>query len=151
MIPKRHKTFVGHIALLMSGKVVAAAIALVLTPVIARLFDPGDFGIAALFFSLSTMLGSVASLRYENALVIAKDEADALPLLSMTFRVLISVCLVLLAALALLKLIHVPVPYAEKLGLWIWAIPLSVFLMGFVTILENWLTRTKEYRRIGSQ
>lgn len=72
-LPERltgHKTFFGNVAATMSGKTVAAAIALVAVPIIVRVFPPSDFGVAAAYLSIVEIVSNVASLCYKSALVL---------------------------------------------------------------------------------
>ena len=46
----RHTEFIANVATLMSGKAVAAMIAIFTLPIVARLFEPAEFGLAARFF-----------------------------------------------------------------------------------------------------
>ena len=55
----KHRVFVGNVATMMSGKTVAAGIALVTTPIVARLFAPSDFGVAAAFLAIVGMISNV--------------------------------------------------------------------------------------------
>ena len=93
---RRHSEFVGHVAVMMSGKSLAAIIALVAMPIVARLFVPSDFGIAAMFASIVGIISSVASLRYASAIVLPKEEPEATTLMAFSYRVTLLVFLVML-------------------------------------------------------
>lgn len=147
-IVRRNREFLSNIATLMSGKVVAAAITLLLTPIIARLFIPEHFGVAALFLSLATIFSPSAALRYESAILIAKSEEVAASLLALSTRLLALTCVIIWCVLIVLYSLDMPVPYAGKLGVWIWVLPLSIFMFGLVSIMENWLTREKKFKNI---
>lgn len=147
-IIRQNRVFLANIATLMSGKVAAAVITLMLTPIIARLFVPEHFGVAALFLSLATIFSPSASLRYDSAIVIAKSEDNAAVLLALSTRLLTATSLAIYFILLTLHYFNIPVPYAGKLGVWIWAFPLSIFLFGLVSIMENWLTREKQFKKM---
>ncbi|MBA3562429.1 MAG: oligosaccharide flippase family protein [Gammaproteobacteria bacterium] len=146
----RHKAFLGNVATMMSGKSIAAGIALVTMPIIARLFSPSDFGIAALFLSLGVVVSNVGALRYENALVLPDQEAEALLLMAFAYRLLIFVCAVLLLIIGGYELSDLTVPVLESLGMWLWLLPLSVLLLTMVTIQENWLARRKMFKVVAT-
>ena len=69
--------FVRNVAKVSSGKLTALAIAIAATPVISRLFDPADFGIASLFIASTTVIASVLPLAYERAVLFPKEEESA--------------------------------------------------------------------------
>jgi O-antigen/teichoic acid export membrane protein len=142
----RHKAFLGNVATMMSGKSIAAAIALLTMPVIARLFSASDFGIAALFLSLSVIGSNVGALRYEGALVLPKQEPEALLLMAFAYRVMAAVCLVLLALIVSYELSGLTVPVLDSLGIWLWFLPLGVLLLTMMQIQENWLARKRQFK-----
>ena len=142
---KRHKTFMGHVATMMSGKSVASGIALVTMPIIARLFDPDHFGIASIFLSLCVMLSNIGALRYETALVLPKNEPDALMLMALSYRILAALCVLMLIGIAIYKVAGIPVDVLESLGLWLWFLPLGLLLMTMIQIQENWLARKRQF------
>ena len=74
----------------MGAKAIAGAIALLITPVIARLFDPGDFGIAAVWVSSCALLSHVSSLKYELAIMLPATEDGADKLYSLALRILLA-------------------------------------------------------------
>jgi O-antigen/teichoic acid export membrane protein len=45
-ILRANSEFIGNVAVMMSGKTIAAVIALFTMPIVARLFVPSDFGVA---------------------------------------------------------------------------------------------------------
>jgi O-antigen/teichoic acid export membrane protein len=135
---------------MMSGKGVAGAIGLLTMPVIARLFSASDFGVAALFLSFSVIISNVASLRYEVALVLPKEEPEALLLLAVAYRILIACCLVLLVCIGGYKLSHFTMPVLESLGVWLWFLPLSVLLLAILQIQENWLGRKRQFKVVAT-
>ena len=66
--------FLRNVAKLSSGKLLALAIAVVVTPIVSRLFSPSDYGVAALFIAASTIASSVLALAYERAAIFPKDD-----------------------------------------------------------------------------
>lgn len=142
----KHTEFVGNVATMMSGRAVAAAIALVTTPIVARLFQPGDFGVVAVFISIISISLTVATLRYELALVLPVKEAEATSLLAFTYSILASFCFVMLLLIAGYQLSGVRLSTLDLLGYWIWFVPLGILLAGINEIQESWLARQKEFR-----
>lgn len=142
----RHSEFIENVATMMSGRTVAAIIALVTIPIVARLFEPADFGVAAIFVSITGIAITMSSLRYELALVLPKHEADAEILLGFTYRVLTCFCLAVLLLIAVYRGLGANVEAVALLGEWIWLLPLSIWLMGAIEIQESWLARRKEFK-----
>lgn len=147
---KRHKEFMRNVATMMTGKSVAAGIALITMPIISRLFTPSDFGVAAVFLSLGIFISNVGVLRYEMALVLPKLETEALLLIAFTYRLLFGVCLVLWILIFCYELTDTRVELLESMGVWLWLLPLGVLLLAMVHIQEHWLSRTKSFRVVAA-
>ena len=143
---KRHSEFIGNVATMMSGRTVAAAIALVTMPIVARLFQPSDFGVVAVFIAIVSLSLTVATFRYELAVMLPKQEADATSLLALTYRVLACFCIGMLSLIAVYRLSGVTLGTLDLLGRWLWLVPLGVLLAGVNEIQESWLARNKEFR-----
>jgi O-antigen/teichoic acid export membrane protein len=142
---RRHEAFLGNVAAMMSGKSVAAAIGLLTMPVVARLFSASDFGVASLFLALGVIVSNVGALRYEIALVLPKEEPEALTLMAFTYRVLIGICSILLLCITGYKMSSLTVPVLDSLGVWLWFLPVGVLLLTMVQIQENWLARKRQF------
>jgi O-antigen/teichoic acid export membrane protein len=142
----RHLKFVGNVATMMSGKVVAAGIAFVTMPIVARLFTPEDFGVAALFLSIVGILSTFSSLRYEAALVLPKNDEEALTLLAFAYRVLLVFLVAMLAVLVIYTWADATWQVLDLLGMWKWLLPLGVLLTTSLQIQGSWLIRKQKFR-----
>jgi O-antigen/teichoic acid export membrane protein len=131
----------------MSGKAVAAFLALVTTPIIARIYFPEHYGTAAVFMSIITISSNVASLRYEAAVALPKDDDEATALLALSYRILFGVALVMLMFIGLYELSGAQSQALEVMGSWIWALPVGVLFLNATSIQESWLTRVKSFKR----
>lgn len=113
--------------------------------VIIQLYGPDDYGLWAVLTSVSLLPGTVATLRYELAIVLAEEEEQA----GRAFLL----CLLLSAVFALATwavvgsaLLAIPAwQYREGLLAWLWAVPLLVFLTGFVATGTAWCTRQQAF------
>ena len=142
----RHKEFIGNVAILMSGKGLAAAIAFLTMPIVARLFVPEDFGVAAMFVSACSIISSVSTLRYAGAVVLPKSDDEAAEIMSLALRVSVTVCLLVLLALLVLELSGLSPRAIQLITPWHWAVPVGTLLLSVVFIQESWLTRIKGFR-----
>ncbi len=133
---------------LVGGTAVAQAVSILASPLITRIYGPEAFGTAALFLSIVGIIGVVACLRYELAIMITKKEEEAANLLGLS--ILISVAMGILTLIVfwqvkeqlLLKL------NAPQLGPYIWLIPPAVFLSGAFISLSYWNSRKKHFWRL---
>ncbi|MGH8249936.1 MAG: oligosaccharide flippase family protein [Steroidobacteraceae bacterium] len=142
---RKHREFIEHVGAIVSGRSIAAVVGLLVTPVVARLFSPADFGVAASFLALAAMAVPVASLRYDAALALPRTEQEALLLAALCYRILPVFCVLLFGVIALLAVNASGWRTLELIGAWIWVLPFTLFLMGAQDIQESWLARTKSF------
>jgi O-antigen/teichoic acid export membrane protein len=134
-----------NILTLFSGKVAAQIIIIGSAPIIARLFNPGDFGIAALVLAIAMMVGPLATLGYGTAAQLTDRDTDARALLRLAMASTVFFSFVMAAIIFLLtQTVHTGL--VSQLSVWVWVIPLLFFLNGLVSALESWNTRIKQFR-----
>jgi O-antigen/teichoic acid export membrane protein len=126
----------------------AAAIAFLLTPVVSRLFEPADFGIAALFISMSSIVGNAAPLSYDRSIVVAEDYLRSILLLRLALSVVAFISVLSFLLVLFLYFFPIPVSSAGRLGNWIWLLPMAILLIGLGDIFGSWLTREKEFKTL---
>ncbi|TVR58223.1 MAG: hypothetical protein EA420_17650 [Candidatus Competibacteraceae bacterium] len=132
---------------LVSGTGLAQLIAILAAPILTRLYAEA-FGVAALFASLTGILGVLACMRYELSIVLPDNDREAANLLgiSLGFSVLIAlltVPIIVFAGPQVLQWVRMPelVPY-------LWLVPIMVLIHGVFTALNYWNTRTKHFTRL---
>lgn len=137
-----------HIATLMTGTLIAQAISVLATPLLSRLFTPEDFGVLGLVTGVSMIGAGIAALRYDMAIVLPKEEAEAVNVL------LISLTSIAVAtAIATLLVLFLRHPLASLFGSpeladWLWAVPPILALTALFNALNFWCTRQKKFRRL---
>lgn len=141
-------TFTGNVLKLVTGSVFAQGIGVLVAPIVARLFAPEAFGVAALFASITGIIGVVACLRYELAIMLPKTDEEAANLLCLSlFFVFIitglSVLIIFFAGDVIANLLNSP-----ELKKYLWLIPVSVFVSGTFLAMNYWNSRTKHFGRL---
>ncbi len=87
---KLQSSFAANVSKLITGSVFAQALGVLAATIVARLFAPEAFGVAALFASITGIIGVVACLRYELSIMLPKNDEEAANLLGLSlFFVLI--------------------------------------------------------------
>ncbi len=144
----REHDFFRNVITLATGTTIAQAIPLLIAPVLTRLYTPGDFGLLALFVSITTLLTIVATGRYEVAIVLPTQAKRARRLLRL------SLCLTFLFSLFVLILIGsthrslISLFADSRMDFWLYLIPLAVLLNGVFESLRYYGIRQKSYNRI---
>ena len=128
----RRSRFVRNVITLSSGTAVAQLITIAAIPFISRLFDPDEFGVAALFLSIVMLLSVFATLKFEGAIVLPKSDDTAINLLMLSFILSVGFSLVLLLISSVLVLFWDNTSDINILGYWLLLVPLGVFLLSSV-------------------
>lgn len=140
-----------QILVLLGGSGLAQLIALAASPVLSRLYSPEHFGAFALFLSLATLLATVACGRYEYAMLLPAQDAEAGQLLGF------SVCLALTFSgfLALLQVLGLNDAIVARLGdlalgAWLWLLPVAVLALALSNAVSVWRNRQQAYRLLAT-
>lgn len=142
---RRASAFAGDVARLASGTSLAQLLTVAATPALTRLYDPQAFGVLALFAALTGLVGVVACLRYEQAIVLPESDVEAANLLVASVASAVAVSAFTLAVVwwggpSLLALVR-----AAELGPYLWLAPPAVFASGAFLALGCWCSRTRRF------
>jgi O-antigen/teichoic acid export membrane protein len=142
------KRFASDVLTLVGGTGIAQVVAIAVAPILSRIYSPSDFGILALFVSLSGILGAIACLRYEMSIMLpdSKKEADTQLILSIIVALLFSTITAIIFLLfknPILQLFN-----AQELGNYVYLIPLFIFLQGMFLSLNFWNSRNKKFKNM---
>lgn len=145
---KPSSSFASNVLKLVTGSVFAQGIGVLVVPIVARLFAPKAFGVAALFVSITGVIGVVACLRYQLTIMLPKTDEEAANLLGLSlFFVIIvtgiSALIIFFAGDAIVNLLNSP-----ELKKFLWLVPVSVFVSGTFLALNYWNSRTKHFGRL---
>ncbi|MBT8364168.1 MAG: lipopolysaccharide biosynthesis protein [Deltaproteobacteria bacterium] len=144
-IEKGTATFADNVLTLAGGTTIALTVTVLASPITSRLFGPEAFGLASLFRSGAVMLAAIACLRYEMAIVLPKNDEDAVQLFALCYIILIAMT-ALTAILTYLfgtqVLFYMKV---SELNPILWLFPIYVFLLGLQIPLNSWYTRQKQF------
>lgn len=142
--------FLRNVAKLSSGKLLALAIAVVVTPIVSRLFSPSDYGVAALFIAASTIASSVLALAYERAAIFPKDDQKANRVVYLALAVSIVTALLILLLIAVCALIWPDIIEGSNFGSFLWLLPLGAFLMSLKGVGVALCVRRNDYTAIAT-
>lgn len=137
--------FVKSVAVLLSGTMLAHGITALALPVLTRLYTPADFNLLAVFSSAAAVLAVAVCLRFDIAVSIPEQDDDALTLLAMALA-----CAAGLSAVMGACVLLAPGPIAgllrqPALAPYLWLLPLTVFVIGAYSTLQNWNIRRKAF------
>lgn len=133
------------IFLIGTGSLLAQIAKVVSMPIITRLYGPQNYGLFAVYLSLFSIVTIIASLKYELAIPVAKDEKVASNLFNLCLLLVAatSVCIMLSLALfgdSLLLLLG-----ASELKPYLWLFIPAFFIIGVFNIFIYWTIRRRNY------
>ncbi|MEZ5692230.1 MAG: oligosaccharide flippase family protein [Rickettsiales bacterium] len=83
-----HGGFARNVIIMFTGTALGQLTSLLLSPVLTRIYSPDLFGMLGLFSSLVAILSVIASMRYEMAMTIVKNDKEAANLLAVCCSIL---------------------------------------------------------------
>jgi len=145
---KNPSPFATDVLKLVSGTAVAQVIAILASPILTRLYGPEAFGLLALFTSITGIIGVIACMRYELAIMLPKDDKDSINILGLCFLMVTIITVItgiglFLGSGALLSVLH-----AQDLAPFMWLVPPFIFVSGLFLALNYWNSRTRHYGRL---
>ncbi len=143
--PLIKKSFSLNVLTLAGGTAFAQAIGLAAIPLITRLYTPADFGNYALYTSVFNLLVPLVHLRYALAIMLPKEEQEALEVLRLSLKLSIIFGITLFTFFFIGGFSFFPIPEALN-NSWVPAlICLALIFGGFTQSYTEWSNRVKNY------
>lgn len=145
---KLNSEFGRNVLTLMTGTTLAQAIPIAISPILTRLYSPDNFGVFAQYMALVSLIAILTTGRYEMAIMLEREDEDALNIVS-----LVCIIAVVVSILTLVSVIFFKEDICQLLGNrlianWLIFVPLSTLLMGMYQCLNYWCNRQRMYRRL---
>ena len=142
--------FFKNILILISSAGIAQLIPFLILPFLQKYFyTPENFGLLSVYVSISLMLVKFSTFSYEFAIVKQKSEKNALEIFSGTVQILFFSSILISTLIAGMYFFANSNFYVQKLDVYIFLVPLTVFSFGFYQILRYWFNWKKEFLKIG--
>lgn len=147
------------LATLISGTALAQVATFLFAPIISRLYLPSDFGEFAVYMFLVNAVQVIACGRYEMAIVLAKNRAEALNLVALSLLVCVFFAgLSGVGTIGFYAYTHFQtalLPYSSSspyphLQNWLWFMPFFILLLGAYMALNQWLIRHEAYKEMST-
>ena len=136
LLPKN--AFVNSILALAGGTALAQGLTLLVLPLLTRLYTPADFGVLAVYTSILGIITTVASLKFELAIPLAKDRQTAAHLLTLSLGVtLVMACVTALLTWAMGDRLIVWTK-TPQLAPFLWLLPLGMLNIGMYQAFNYW-------------
>lgn len=149
---KNHKdtAFLRNIMTLMTGSFIAQSIPIAISPILTRLYTPEEFGVLALFVTISTILSVVVTARYEQAILLPEKEEEAISIAKLCLLIALLLSVVFLILISIFHDWIVQVLNEPRLSFWLFFIPVVTFCVGVYNALNYYYVRQKKFKMIAT-
>lgn len=144
---RNRSDFVKNSLKLVAGTAIAQAISILASPIISRLFTPADFGTFTFIISIIGGFGLIATLRYEMAILLPKEEKNAVNVVFLSLKIAFLIGIAITCAILIYNFWAMKSLLLDKIdGKWLYSIPVMVLLLATGNVFQHWFNRKKEYR-----
>ena len=140
--------FARSVSILAGGTAAAQAITILAAPLLTRLYTPENFGILSIYASLLAIIAVIASLRYQLAIPIAMSDEDAANVVTLSLLVVIGMSILTAVFVGFFRHPIVEVLNCPSLAVYLWLLPIGLFLVGTYQVFQYWAIRTKAFPAI---
>jgi len=117
-------------------------------PQLTRLYDPADFSVLAVYTGLLTTIAVAACLRFEIAIPLPGDDAEAASLLALAVAATSVISILCGVAVLAFPDAIVSALDAPRLAPFLWLLPIGIAFVGFYNAAQYWATRHKRFRAV---
>jgi len=140
------RQFVRNVAVVVSGTAMAQAITMACAPFITRLYGPEAFGILGTFMAIMTVILPVAALTYPIAIVLPKQDQEAVGLYRISSYIAIAMALLAICILAVFGHSLTNLLQIQSIKPFIWLIPLGILFGAWRQMNQQSLIRKKRFK-----
>lgn len=144
----KKKSFAFDVLTLTGGTTFAQILTILSVPVLARLYQPENFGVWALYSSITSIISVIICMRYEYSIMLPELDEDAVNLLGVSFLAIGVVTVLTLAIIWFFKEPIINVLNSPQIENYLWLVPPFVIVNGIFLALNSWNSRTKLFRRL---
>ncbi|EPJ96490.1 lipopolysaccharide biosynthesis protein [Pseudomonas psychrophila] len=138
--------FARNVAVVVTGTAGAQAIAMVFSPVITRIYGPETFGAMGTFIAIFEMISPLAALSYPMAMVLPKQDSDAIGLAKISIWIAVITSLITAMVLILFKTPVVEAFNLHAIEPYILLLPITMLFSVLVTISSQWTIRKRLFK-----
>lgn len=137
--------FVKNVTVLATGTAASQAIAMILSPIITRLYGPEAYGVMGAFSAMTNIIIPVAALTYPIAIVLPRSDDDAKGLIKLSLLITGIISFLSVMVLLLFNKQIVNIFNLNEIASYLYLIPLVIIFAGLMQVSEQWLIRTKQF------
>jgi len=147
---KPKSEFSRNVLTLMIGTTIAQAIPIAISPILTRIYTPEDFGMFALYMSVTSIIAVVATGRYELAIMLPKKDEDAMTIVALSIIISFFVSFIFFLIVLIFNSEITNLLGNPEISNWLYFIPITVLLTGIYQSFNYWSNRKKQYKRLST-
>ncbi len=141
-------SFAGDVLKMASAPLCTQIMGIILMPIVTRLYTPDVYGVFQLFGSIVMPIAAFVGLGYSGSIVLPQrgEAASNMLCISLVFTVIITMLTIpflWFGSEFLLRWLK-----AQELGIYLWLVPITVFVHGLGLSFRAWNVRSKRFGRI---
>lgn len=144
----KKENFASDVLTLAGGTTFAQILTILSVPILTRLYGPEDFGVWALYISITSIISVIACMRYEYSIMLPESDEDAVNLLGLCLLVVLFVSGLTLPVIWYFREFIVDMLNSPEIENYLWLVAPFVFVNGLFLALNNWNSRTKLFKRL---
>jgi O-antigen/teichoic acid export membrane protein len=136
-----------NIFILILGTVLSQLVPVALQPLLRRQYTPEDFGQFAMFSAVTEVLVTIASFRYEQAILIPKEDEESKDIFKLTLLICLifnTIVLLFFTFIALFDINYLKPKGISNLSLLL--IPLTTFFFSVINSGSHWYNRSGSFK-----
>lgn len=139
--------FLRNVSVVLVGAVIAQMITVGSMPVLTRLYSTEAFGVFGLFMTIVGLFSTISTGRYNMAVMLPKENADASLLVALSIKIalIVGLCLLFLVLFGEQIAAMLGMPVLASVIVWV---PLVVVINGWFQTYSNWSSRNKDFKVI---
>lgn len=140
----KHPT-VRNVSILMTGTVGGQLLFALSSPILTRIYSPGEMGVLNVFTGIAAPILAFAALRFNYALQVPEDEHDARSLAHLAFASVIVVAMLTLGVVLLFRSEIASFFSTPELESVLFLLPITVITAGTFMTVTSWSVRIKQF------
>jgi len=131
---------------LATGTTLSQAIPFLVSPLLTRIYSPEEWGIFSLYMSLAVILITIATGRYELAIILPKSDKEAINIVAVCVFIACCLSVLFLFTVLLFKSNIAMMLGNPQISNWLFFLPLSILIVGVYQSFNYWSNRKSHYK-----
>lgn len=134
------------VAVVATGTAGAQVVTMAFSPLITRIYGPDAFGVLGTFNAILAVLTPMAALAYPIAIVLPREDGEALGLVRLSIYVSFFFAFLLMATVIVGNEAITASLGVDEIGSFLWLVPIAMLFSSWVQIAQQWLIRKERFR-----